>query len=289
MVLEPIHLGKRIGVKIWIKMVLLLVMAVGAIVFMAIKCSPEPKISAASKSDNEIVNYEVNPLPRTIDESPAQVDNRIKDTIIKFLSVTNKSQLNGIIRSPSRCAELIEDFYSRNEFVFPKLKSVDSIEKIEGDLQGFWLVNITVDDLIQARSVILEDTDRGFLMDWEEFVRFGERNWEDFVESKSTEVSYFRVRGSLDENSEFAFSDSVKWLCVRISDWISNEDLYGYVDRESELGIKIKNLLNDEWEKPCILELSFPEDRMGGVNQVQIIELVNENWVLKQKDLIIIN
>ena len=53
-------------------------------------------------------------------------------------------------------------------FVFPKLKSVDSIEKIEGDLQGFWLVNITVDDLIQARSVILEDTDRGFLMDWEE-------------------------------------------------------------------------------------------------------------------------
>jgi len=30
------------------------------------------------------------------------------------------------------------------------------------------------------------------------------------------------------------------------------------------------------------LELSFPEDRKGGVNQVQIIELVNENWVLKQ-------
>mgnify|MGYP003318992641 CR=1 FL=1 len=55
-----------------------------------------------------------------------------------------------------------------------------------------------------------------------------------------------RDSGTLDENSEFAFSDSVKWLCVKISDWISNEDLYGYVDRESELGIKIKNLLNDE-------------------------------------------
>jgi len=248
---------------------------------MVTKCSSISKVPALGRVENEIVNYKIKPLPRSNNESLFDLEDRVRDTIEKFLSVTSSSDLYGIIRSPSRCAELIENFYSRNEFVFPRLKSIDSIEKIDGDLEGFWLVNITVDDLIQARSVILEDTDRGFLMDWEEFVRFGEKNWDDFIESKSTEVSIFRVRCTLDTNPEFAFPDRSKWLCVRISDWISNEDLYGYVERKSDVGVRIAKLLDDEWERPCILKLTFPEDRKGGANQVEIIEIVNENWVLK--------
>ena len=195
--------------------------------------------------------------------------------------MSNRYELNGIIRSSSRVLNHIEDHYSRNTFSIPKLESIDSVEKLDGNLSGFFIAKITVDDVFRARTVLLEDTDRGFLLDWEEFVRYGQMNWDDFVKSDGNDAFYFRVRATLDSNPEFAFPERFEWVCVRISDWKSEEDLYGYVRKDSDIGININKLLDDEWEKECILKICFPKERKGGINQVKIVELINNNWIIK--------
>jgi len=85
----------------------------------------------------------------------------------------------------------------------------------------------------------------------------------------------------LDSNPEFAFPERSKWVCVRISDWKSEEDLYGYVRKDSDIGININKLLDDEWEKECILKICFHKESKGGINQVKILELINNNWIIK--------
>ena len=47
----------------------------------------------------------------------------------------------------------------------------------------------------------------------------------------------------------------------------------------TELSERIQKLLYDEWQKDCVLRIQFPEDPRGGINQVRILDLINDNWV----------
>ncbi len=284
LVLEPIHLNRKFNYLLLLKWILVTLLIIFLITYLFSKCSfkdNKSRESGVNKNTLNVNSYKINPLPRGLDEDLFQTDYRARDTIKKFFSVSDRFELNGIIRFSSRILNHVEDHYSRNAFSIPKLESIESVEKLDGNLSGFFIAKITVDDVFRARTVLLEDTDRGFLLDWEEFVRYGQMNWDDFVKSDGSDPFYFRVRATLDSNPEFAFPERSKWICVRISDWKSEEDLYGYVRKDSDIGVNINNLLDDEWEKECILKICFPKERKGGINQVKIVELINNNWIIK--------
>ena len=227
---------------------------------------------------NNSKKHLLKPLVPIEGEGLAGTKLRIDDTLKKFFQAGGKEELYGVIRKSENVLDHLTDYYSRNEFSFPNLNSIDSMLKFE-DPPNFWIANITVQDEIRARSVILEDTDTGFLVDWEEFVRYSPMGWEDFIDEKGQEAINFRVRATLDVNPGFAFPDREKWICVRIDDWKSDDILFGYVMTGTELSKRIQKLLYDEWQKDCVLRLQFPEDPKGGINQVNILDLINGSWV----------
>jgi len=227
---------------------------------------------------NNSKKHLLKPLVPIEGEDLAGTKLRIDDTLKKFFQAGGKEELYGVIRKSENVLDHLTDYYSRNEFSFPNLNSIDSMLKFE-DPPNFWIANITVQDEIRARSVILEDTDTGFLVDWEEFVRYSPMGWEDFIDEKGQEAINFRVRATLDVNPGFAFPDREKWICVRIDDWKSDDILFGYVMTGTELSKRIQKLLYDEWQKDCVLRLQFPEDPKGGINQVNILDLINGSWV----------
>ena len=136
---------------------------------------------------------------------------------------------------------------------------------------------ITVDDVFKARTVLLEDTK--FLLDWEEFVRYGQMNWDDFVKSGEIKPLYFRVRATLDSNPEFAFTDRSKWVCVRISDWKSRRNCL--VMLREVLNWKVKYLNCLKMGKRMHSKTIFSQRTKGGINQVYIVDLLNNNWIIK--------
>ena len=229
---------------------------------------------ASKKSTGHLLK----PLVPIEGESAADIQLRVRDTLEKFFGVTNKEELYGVIRKGASSLDRVVDYYSRNDFLVPRLNSIDSVLKFE-DASNFWIANITVQDEIRARSVILEDSDSGFLLDWEEFVRYSPMGWKDFIDTKSLVAINFRVRATLDMNSGFAFPDRKKWICVRIDDWKSDDILFGYVAAGTELSQRIQKVLQDEWQKDCVLRIQFPEDAKGGINQVHILDLINDSWV----------
>ena len=235
----------------------------------------DTNLRGASKNST---GHLLKPLVPIEGESAADIQLRVRDTLEKFFGVTNKEELYGVIRKGASSLDRVVDYYSRNDFLVPRLNSIDSVLKFE-DPSNFWIANITVQDEIQARSVILEDSDSGFLLDWEEFVRYSPMGWKDFIDTKSLVAINFRVRATLDMNSGFAFPDRKKWICVRIDDWKSDDILFGYVAAGTELSQRIQKVLQDEWQKDCVLRIQFPEDAKGGINQVHILDLINDSWV----------
>ena len=280
LVLEPLYQKEKYSFKI--KAMSFIALILFTIIIFLLWSSKNNKDGSSGADSSVSVNNParglIQPLVPLEDESLAGTKSRVKDSIEKFFRATEKEELYGIIRRNMNVSDQLVDYYSRNEFSFPKLKSVDSVLRFE-DPPNFWIANITVQDEVSARSVILEDSDKGFLVDWEEFVRYSSMDWADFIDVKSQEAIDFRVRATLDVNPGFAFPEREKWVCVRIDDWKSDAVLFGYVIAGTELSERIQKFLYDEWQKDCILRLQFPEDPRGGINQVRILDLINDSWV----------
>ena len=280
LVLEPLYQKKKSTFK-FKAIVFIAVSLFVFIVFLLWGGKNDESGDSDANSSESLKNSAVHllkPLIPIEGESAADIQFRVRDTLEKFFGVTNKEELYGVIRKNVSTLDRVADYYSRNEFLVPRLNSVDSVLKFE-DPSNFWIANITVQDHIRARSVILEDSDSGFLLDWEEFVRYSPMSWKDFIDNKSLEAINFRVRATLEPNPGFAFPDRSKWTCVRIDDWKSDDILFGYVAAGTELSQRIKKVLYDEWQKDCVLRLQFPEDAKGGINQVHILDLINDSWV----------
>ncbi|MCP4846882.1 MAG: hypothetical protein GY899_02925 [Verrucomicrobiaceae bacterium] len=211
-------------------------------------------------------------------ESDAQRDLRARDSLGKFFSARNQSEMLPLIRDSERVRPLIEDYYSRYSFVMPGVSKIVRFQEIMINLKIFLIADIVLEGK-GANTVVLQDAGEGFVVDWETYVCYNPMAWEDFYRKRPGQAMSLRVLATLDHNPGFAFPGEAEWVCVRMIGRDSEEELYGYVRTGSQTALRIQEMLEDEWEFPCILQLQFPEDGKGGDRQVHIKGLVMENWI----------
>jgi len=211
-------------------------------------------------------------------ESDQQRNFRARDTLAKFFGSKSPAEMRGCIREPQRVQPLIEDYYSRFAFAMPAIKEVFRFQEIMINLKVFLIADIVL-EARGASTVVLQDTEKGFVVDWETYVCYNPFDWDEFYKKRPDQALPMRVLATLDHNPGFAFPGEAEWVCVRIIGRDSDEELYGYAPAGSETALRLSEMLEDEWEFPCILQLQFPEDGKGGDRQVHIKNLVMENWI----------
>jgi len=211
-------------------------------------------------------------------ESDQQRNFRARDTLAKFFGSKSLSEMLGCIREPQRVQPFIEDYYSRFAFAMPGLKEISRVQEIMINLRVFLIADIVLEGR-GASTVVLQDTEKGFVVDWETYVCYNPFDWDEFYKKRPDQALPMRVLATLDHNPGFAFPGEAEWVCVRIIGRDSDEELYGYAPAASQTALRLREMLEDEWEFPCILQLQFPEDGKGGDRQVHIKNLVMENWI----------
>ena len=229
---------------------------------------------------------EAQPLPGTAapllksqsGESDEQRNFRARDTLEKFFQAQDAAGMSAFIRDPQRVQPLIEDYYSRHTFAMPGVSEITRFQEIMINLKVFLVADIVLEDK-GASTVVLQDSGEGFVVDWETYVCYNPMGWEDFYRKRPGQAMSLRVFATLDHNPGFAFPGEAEWLCVRLIGRDSDEELYGYARTGSKTALRLREMLYDEWEFPCILQLQFPEDGKGGDRQVHIKDLVMENWI----------
>ncbi len=211
-------------------------------------------------------------------ESDQQRNFRARDTLAKFFGSKSPSEMLGCIREPQRVQPFIEDYYSRFAFAMPGIMEISRFQEIMINLKVFLIADIVLEGR-GASTVVLQDTEKGFVVDWETYVCYNPFDWDEFYKKRPDQAWPMRVLATLDHNPGFAFPGEAEWVCVRIIGRDSDEELYGYAPAGSETALRLREMLEDEWEFPCILQLQFPEDGKGGDRQVHIKNLVMENWI----------
>lgn len=211
-------------------------------------------------------------------ETDAQIKARIRDSLGRFFGATKPDDLLNVVRDPQRVKPLIEDYYSRKPFEMPRIEGISSAEEGMVNLKPIWVVEVRLEDF-GTKLVLVQDSERGFLVDWETFVIYNPVDWDDYLEARPGDPMSFRVYAKLDHNPGYAFADPDEWVCVELTAFGSGEELYGYARRGSETARRLEEELENQFDWQCIVELQFPEDAKGGDNQVHLLNVLTNGWI----------
>ncbi len=124
-------------------------------------------------------------------------------------------------------------------------------------------------------SVLVGDTYR---IDWPTSTLCQTDIFERFMASKSTQPTILHVRMVRGNYYNYEWSDRQKYACYNLTFPGLQQTLYGYVPRDSPLGIELQLLTALEPTHAAILEVKYPspapEDR-----QVEILRIISKEWL----------
>ena len=299
----PSTSGSRKLFKFGIPIAILLILgllAYAAFDFIVDKKRDKPQWNVADVQDGKITTVgDVTPMPplekgdpepqptpaAPSNETPEERDERAENTLRNFFNATKPEILIRYVRDPDRVWPLMADFYKREKFSFDDYEFLG----LKTTLQEYTSVGpnffVAEADLNSPRShsMMLEDTPKGFRVDWEYFVRYNPMNWTTFVKEAPAPPSVgpmdFRVIARLVPDYRHPFNDKSQYLPVELTTFDNPNVLIGYAVRDSDLGRTLATFLEEQTEQLCILKLEFPSGAKPGDTAVRILELVQPHWI----------
>ena len=225
------------------------------------------------------------PAPETTGMQPPPLANlwreRCETTVRSFLEAESIGEKLQWVRHPLQTRPRMVEYLLRE----PEPWQLDTFRKkttaTSMDGTEFLLFDVQLAHGI-TRTAALELTPSGALLDWESFVLYEEVPWQDYIAERPSRAHVFRVHCAEDDYYNFSFGNEETHMCLRIDSPTRNQQIYGYVVRNSEPARSIQRLLKrsvesgNEWTK-LTLQLRFVPE--SGAQQVAVEALVSEFWV----------
>lgn len=135
------------------------------------------------------------------------------------------------------------------------------------------------------------------LLDWESWVVWGEKTWPEFKQERSQLPVLMRVLASESSYYNYEFNENWRWLAVKLHSPDRLQNVTGYVERKSILGIALANLIGvplphklpDGTPMPALklpgskslvtVRLAFPSNAQSD-HCVKITDLLADRWML---------
>jgi hypothetical protein len=197
----------------------------------------------------------------------------------RFMEAGSIDDLLPLVRNPETAEPRIRAFYPEGAykpFAYSKFNTAGSVQT-EGSVRTIMMANSDFEE----KPLVFEESPSGIKIDWENWVRWSEMSWADFVTAKPVSGKLFPVVLSAVDYYNFDFTDDRKWRSYRLTSPDGETSIYGYVKRDSEMESKLR-LPSDATQSQLILKLKYPEVPVSS-NQVLIEGVVAEGWVFPNK------
>ncbi|MGI9241826.1 MAG: hypothetical protein ACR2RV_13570 [Verrucomicrobiales bacterium] len=222
---------------------------------------------------------EIEPAP--IDrssETPDERNDRAEATLGHFFGATKESQMLAYVRHPKRVSPLMVDYYNRVPFKTHEFLGLNNdLQAAESIGPNFYAAEADLGGP-RSQTMILEDTPKGFRIDWEYYVQYNPMDWSTFLKEAPADAMDFRVYANLVPSFRHPFTDESRYIGVLLMTLNDTSEIMGYAERNSELGIRLEEFLKNKHEELCILRLQFPTG--PNPDTVYIRELVNPHWII---------
>ena len=199
-----------------------------------------------------------------------------RQTLQTYLAAKSWKEKAGLILDIERVRPLLSDYYD-------KFQGKDPLVNIGSDGQPqeiggkFWLQFNLVENTTKAEiPVRLQETPKGYRLDWENFLALGAMPWADFCAQRPTDATQMRVILTPTENYVGAYADAKKYRSYTITHRFGPPALIGYVERNSRAGQSLEKATTDK-TKPANLNLYLNFEVSTAPTQVKIVDIVAES------------
>ncbi len=135
----------------------------------------------------------------------------------------------------------------------------------------------------RQRAFVIVEKPAGLMIDWPSLVGFGEMPVKQYIKTMPSEVVVLRARARIGHYYNNYFSDSSKWLSIRLSDVTDENIFHGYVDRALPVATFMESSFPNPQadksfpDKPVIVVLKQPAGNFHS-DQTQITGLLETTW-----------
>ena len=116
------------------------------------------------------------------------------------------------------------------------------------------------------------------LIDWDSSVAYGEMSWDKMLVERPTQAVQMRVFVGASDYYHYELADDRRYACFRLGSRGSEDMLYGFVERGSELALRLERTMQASASMPMNVRIKFPENT-ASKNFVVIEEVIHSYWV----------
>ncbi len=207
---------------------------------------------------------------------------KIETCTRNFFHASTIADLLPYVRHPDRVRPLMEHYYREHPLVSTPVHRVKHLQPLTIENRGeFWAQGIELENR-ESRNMLIEFRgDRDVRIDWETLVCYQPMAWDAFALERPTGQSLdFRVYMQEDSFYSHEFSDSDRWVSVKLTAMSSDETLFGYFPRGDAMEADFRRALTETSDQAAavILRLSVPEG-LQSRRGVVIEKILSPRWI----------
>lgn len=196
------------------------------------------------------------------------------EAVQQFLKADGYLNKLPFVRNREQVAPLLRDYYHRHNAA--PIHDAVLIQTMEG--RNTYSLSFDVPSLNATwffNSVLVGDT---YLIDWHTSTLCQSDVFERFINAKSGEPTILHVRMDRGNYYNYGWSDRQQYACYNLTFPGLQRTLYGYVPRDSPLGIELQLLTALEPTHAAILEVKYPSPAPDD-RQIEILRLISKEWL----------
>jgi hypothetical protein len=230
-------------------------------------------------------------------DSPQVVE--AQAVLAKYLQAASWRERMTFVFEPERCEALMQEQYEKRGKKDPEHGSLSVAGIIMAGSSK--VLNLRFACAIRPDSGMRANFHRTLagklLLDWESWVAWSEKTWPEFKQERSQLPVLMRAVASESNYYNYEFSESWRWLAVKLRSPDGLHNVTGYVERNSIFGVALANMIGvplphklpDGSPMPALnlpgakalvtLRLAFPNKAQSD-HCVKITELLADRWLL---------
>ncbi len=203
----------------------------------------------------------------------------IAATVKEFFEARSITEVLPLVRDARRVRPLMEEYYARQPFVKRQWKSMGWAMPVEEPGYRFAYVQALFEEAPPVH-VVVEESDSGFLVDWESSVHYSEMSWSNFQSQKPLEPKMFRVLASRPDETEGLRSENQQ-TTLKLKHPQEDGVIYAHFETNDP---RFRPLLQQldlcKWKDvPLILRLCYPGPTAAKTNEVDIASVEGKGWL----------
>jgi hypothetical protein len=217
----------------------------------------------------------------------------------RYLKTTSWKEKLALVFNPERCEPFMREFYEKRAESDPQPGSFLGANQISANASNIIHLDFTCSERPETglRANFHRNNAGHLLLNWETWTAWGEKRWEDFKQERSSVPVLMRALASESKYYNYEFSDSERWLSVKLRSADNLHSVTGYVERNSKPGIKMAGLIGvrppnnlpdgtplftprrSGAKSLVTVRLAFPPDAQSD-HCVMITSLLADRWIL---------